>query len=407
MAYLMSDVAAGSDAALRLQQNMAIAPDVQKLESMAVQQKQADLEKAKLANLVADAGFQSSKESKQKLQALAQDPKFKSADDANKLRMAAMVEAESGNVENLTKNLQAAELIEAKDIANNQKKLDLASQEIGKTLAVLKSVSLDKVEEQFKNLPQESQNALIKEIGPENWKRMTPEEKVKATEGLMYNAKGQLAIQLKTIELEKTRLNNESKERIANINAAWHLQVKMAGADARDMRDWKIYENTREAIEKSGRKTLERLDENVEKAQAALDRTTFFKGAETAAYEKAVKERDAFKRSQTQKELDLVTTTPPFPGKSAVIENLKKQLELYPEPDAPKGEDKPAAPKQEAPKVEDKKAVTSNKSKELKPAPQDVLDKANEAVKNGADIDEVLKRLYANGYSVRVVKKEK
>ena len=132
----MSDVAAGSDAALRLQQNMAVAPDVQKLESIAVQQKEADLEKAKLANLVADAGFQSSKESKQKLQALAQDPKFKAADDANKLRMAAMVEAESGIYENLTKNLQAAELVEAKDIANNQKKLDLASQEIGKTLAV-------------------------------------------------------------------------------------------------------------------------------------------------------------------------------------------------------------------------------------------------------------------------------
>ena len=65
------------------------------------------------------------------------------------------------------------------------------------------------------------------------------------------------------------------------------------------------------------------------------------------------------------------------------------------------GGDKPAAPKQEAPKVEDKKAVTSNKSKELKPAPQDVLDKANEAIKNGANAEEVLKRLKDNGYNVQ------
>ena len=115
----MSDVAAGSDAALRLQQNIAAAPYVQQEQALEVQQKQANLERTKLANLVADAGFQSSKESKQKLQALAQDPKFRSADDANKLRMAAMVEAESGIYENLTKNLQAAEFVEAKDMASS------------------------------------------------------------------------------------------------------------------------------------------------------------------------------------------------------------------------------------------------------------------------------------------------
>ena len=62
--------------------------------------------------------------------------------------------------------------------------------------------------------------------------------------------------------------------------------------------------------------------------------------------------------------------------------------------------DAPAAPKTD-------KLVPSNKSKELKPAPQDVLDKANEAVKNGADINEVLKRLKDNGYNVQVIDKKK
>ena len=57
MAYLMSDVAAGSDAALRLQQNMAAAPYVQQEQALEVQQKQANLERTKLANLVADTGI--------------------------------------------------------------------------------------------------------------------------------------------------------------------------------------------------------------------------------------------------------------------------------------------------------------------------------------------------------------
>ena len=329
-----------------------------------------------MANLVADAGFQSSKESKQKLQALSQDPKFKAADDANKLRMAAMVEAESGNVENLTKNLQAAELIEAKDIANNQKKLDLASQEIGKTLAVLKSVPLDKVEEQFKNLPKESQDALIKEIGPENWKRMTPEEKVKATEGLMYNAKGQLAVQLKMLDLEKTRMNNEIKERIANIYAFSRLQVKMAGGTNDEMKAWNMYELRQQAIEKSGQKTLEKLNDAVETAQNKLDKTSWFDpaGPEKDALRRAIKNRDDFQRTQIQKELDLATSAPDFAGRSTIIDNLKKQLELYPEPD--KKEIKPYEIKQDAPpaapaapKPPAKPVVPSNKDQGTKAAP--------------------------------------
>ena len=333
MAYLMSDVAAGSSAALQLQQNMAAAPDVQQQQAMVVQQQQANLERTKLANLVASTGFESSKESKQKLQTLSQDPKFKSADDATKLRMAAMVEAESGNVENLTKNLQSAELVESRDIANKQKQLDLHSQEIGKTLSVLKSVPLEKLTETFNNLPPESQKALINEIGPANWARMKPEEKLAATEGLMYNAKGQLAIQLKALEIEKANRLNESRERIAEIQAAARIQARMVGGTDRDMRDWTLYQQRQAAIEKSGAKTLETLNKRVDDAQGMLDKTTFFKGAETAALEKAVKERDAFQRKQIQQELNLATSAPKFPGKDEIVNGLKQQLELYPEPE--------------------------------------------------------------------------
>ena len=40
MAFFMSDVAAGSDAALKLQQNMAAAPNVEQMAQLDLQQKQ-------------------------------------------------------------------------------------------------------------------------------------------------------------------------------------------------------------------------------------------------------------------------------------------------------------------------------------------------------------------------------
>ena len=43
----------------------------------------------------------------------------------------------------------------------------------------------------------------------------------------------------------------------------------------------------------------------------------------------------------------------------------------------------------------------------LGPAPQDVLDKATEAIKNGANPDEVIKRLRDNGYDVKLEEQKK
>ena len=57
----MSDVAAGSNAALQLQKNMAAAPDVQQMQTNAMQeqantlqQQEQNIEKTKFANIVAE-----------------------------------------------------------------------------------------------------------------------------------------------------------------------------------------------------------------------------------------------------------------------------------------------------------------------------------------------------------------
>ena len=401
----MSDVAAGSSAALQLQQNMAAAPYVQQEQALEVQQKEANLERTKLANLVADTGIKADQESKQKLAALTQTPEFKAADDVKKLHMIASKQFELGRVEEGAKSLTASEIYEAKDIANKQKQLDVNAQQIGNAYGVISAIPDDKVQEFVDRLPKENKDALISQIGEANWNKMTGAEKKEATKNLMLNAKGQMAKQMKEIELEKTRLNNESKERIAAVNANARIQAKLLGGTNQEMKEWNTYELRSQAIEKSGAKTLEKLDEKVSVAQGKLDKAGFFNRSETKALESAIKERDTFQRKQIQQQLDLAVSAPKFAGKEIIIDNLKKQLELYPEPEAPKGADKPAAPKTEPPK-----AVTSNKPEDAlkvesgqpalpKQTPQQYADKINKDKDYTPEQKKAFIDRYTSGYN--------
>jgi len=123
-------------------------------------------------------------------------------------------------------------------------------------------------------------------------------------------------------------------------------------------------------------------------------------------YRKAVEARDRFQREQIRKQLNLATTAPEFPGKAAIVENLKKELELFPEPEAPK-EQKPEASKPAA-KAEPtaapaKPGVPSNKpAAKLTPEQNNAaIAKANEAIKNGADPAKVKARLKEAGVSFK------
>jgi len=363
MAYLMSDVAAGSNAALQLQQNMAAAPDVQQQQAMAVQQQQANLERTKLANLVADTGIKADQESKQKLSALTQSPEFKAADDAKRLQMISAKQFELGKIEDGAKTLTASELYTAKEVANKQKQLDVQAQQIGNAFGVISAVPDDKVQEFVDRLPKENKDALISQIGKENWDKMNGAEKKEATKNLMLNAKGQMAKQMKEIELEKAAMNNEIKVKIAEIQANARIQSRLIGGTDHQMKDWNSYQIRQQAIEKSGQKTLENLDKAVDDAQAKLDKTFWFNpaGKEKEALQRAITKRDEFQRNQIQKEIDLATSAPDFPGRNTIIDNLKQQLELYPKPDDKGGKNKPAgAPAPAAAKPD----VPSNKPEE-------------------------------------------
>jgi hypothetical protein len=448
MAFLMTDVAAGSTAARNLQQNIygaqydeaniaaaaeqnqlklqqdriktMYAPEEAKLK---LEQDQLGNEKTRLANLVANTGFKASQESKQKLRELTDTEDFKTADDAGKVRLWAMTEAKvSGDPTKLVSNLQAAEMLDAKAIATKQKQLDQNAQQMGNAFAVVDALKTPEQQIQFfkemeTQQPEQYQN-LIKQIGPSTFEKMTTEEKHGALKGLMFNAKGQLATQLKQIEAEKQILINESRERIARIREDGRLNAKLAGGNSdRDMRDWKLYNNAIEGIDRSGRKTLDKLNEDVNAADLAQEKSkinSFFPNAKDPSeataltYRKAVEARDNFQRSQLKKQIDVTTTAPNFPGKAAILENMNRELELYgPAPKAQKEEKpeatKPAAKAEVPATTPAKPSVPSNKppAKLTQEQNNAAITKANEAIKNGADPEKVKARLKEAGVSFK------
>jgi hypothetical protein len=234
----------------------------------------------------------------------------------------------------------------------------------------------------------------------------------------MLNAKGQMATQLKQIEAEKQILINESRERIARIREDGRLNVKLAGGGTdRDMRDWKLYNNAIESIDKSGRKNLDKLNEAVDAADLAqtkskvrsfmFDRTEPTEEA-SLVYRKAVEARDNFQRNQLKKQIDVTSTAPDFPGKTAILENMNRELELYgPAPKAQKEEKpeatKPAAKAEASATTPAKPSVPSNKppAKLTQEQNNAAITKANEAIKNGADPEKVKARLKEAGVSFK------
>ena len=430
MAFLMTDMAAGSTAARTLQQNAygaqydeantaAAAEQMQQKtqeNKIKLEQGQLDVEKSRLANLVADTGFKASQESKQKLRELTDTEEFKTADDAGKVRLWAMTEAKvSGDPTKLASNLQAAEILDAKAIATKQKQLDQNAQVIGNAYGVIAALPDDKVEEFVGRLPEENRKALIGQIGEDNWSKMTGTEKKEAAKNLMFNAKGQLSNQLKQIELEKAEILAKSRERTEQIRQDGLLNRKLTGGTDREMRDWNLYNKASENIDRSGKKTLDKLTEAVDAADAAQEKSKvglLWNSAEPSekaalAYRKAVEARDKFQREQIKKQLNLATTAPDFPGKQAVVDNLAKELELFPEPTAPK-ESKPETSSKPAAKAEPtatsaKPGATSNKpTAKLTPEQNNAaITKANEAIKNGADPEKVKARLKEAGVSFK------
>jgi len=314
MPLLMSDVAAGSNAALQLQQNMAAMPNVQQVEAnkmqeqqLKLQQEQANVQRSKLANTISEIGIQADRDSRDKLARIYQSPEMQSAVDENRFgdvsRMTGLALMQAGKFEDAQKAFNSATIYDSKKIADEAKTLDNNERELSKAVAVLSSVAEDKIGDTFSRLPEKAQKDVISQIGQENWNNFSNAEKKAVLNNLMLAGIRKNAMQTIAVDTNKqtiigeNRLENtkehekEATKRklIGEAGATSREESRESSAFARE----KSKEASSMAIEKSREKSAEERADTAERG-----RTARFKEKETRlSWEDYEKNRNNIERT--------------------------------------------------------------------------------------------------------------
>ena len=366
MAYLMSDVAVGSNAALQLQQNMAAAPNVQQVEAnkmqkqqIKIQQEQANVAKTNLANLVSDADIKASEKSKATLQNLYNTPEFQDAvnkqDNPAILKMTQVALFKAGDTEKAFKLTSEVDKANAAQLANQEKQNILDAQEVSKAHYNLEQGAT------LENLPKEQQDVLIKEVGQANWNKFTPEQRIDVTKNLMMITSKRLTNQLAAIQDEKLEKTNQNKIDVANINVDGKIKAKIIGEEHADARESSKESAAfvRAKISEEGRNTRaeKRIEEKtwsdvnkeinqVGNARITLNLKNKLDDAKAARqkgptgsmdqikldnnYRDAVNDYNEYQLKNAQRQLDIALSAPDsFKEKKYVVDKLKHNVELF------------------------------------------------------------------------------
>jgi hypothetical protein len=267
MAYMMSDMAAGSTAALQMQKNMAAAPYVQqetaaaaeetqlKLQQdrlkaqyapqeMAVkmQEDEAILQKNKLSNILTQTGMTAAADAKQATQTAMKSPEFldamKGGDDtkAAKILNLAVLGATNDPVE-YYKNNTGIELAAQRTATAKRQEADLNAQNLARGLANINKIPDAQLGDYIDNLPEATTKAGIAAVGKINWNKSTPQEKRDILAGQMHSAASQIVGQKIVATKENVDATNASHEKVANINSKRAIQVKAMGINATAKKD--------------------------------------------------------------------------------------------------------------------------------------------------------------------------
>ena len=332
MAYLMTDAAAGSNAAMTMMQNMGAAPLAADVGKAQAEQTIANAEKTKLANLIEQSGFQADQESKAKLQSLVSTPKFQQADSADKLRMMASTTMEAGKVEQGVKLLEASELASTREINARQKALDVQAQEFGKADAIFQAMPVDKVTETFNNLPAQQKEAVLSQVGgQQQWDKFSNEEKKAVVHNLMLNSNKKTAAAQRVLDAEKQEIITKSKEKIANINANWHMANKAGGGSKEELSTFRAYTNKVAAEDKRFTGIESRLTKAISDAKVIYD-ASLLQNKEDKSALSEIKSRQAdlddLRRRQVQSHIAAATMLPDSPQRDRIMSELSKQAEV-------------------------------------------------------------------------------
>ena len=537
MAYLMTDMAAGGQAARQLQQNIvgaqydsaamaagaeetqlklqqdrlaaAYAPQKAAAEAEAEQMR---LKTMRLQTLASEAQYKADTDSTQKLQQWMQSDDGKKATDSDIIKKAAAFKMEAGRVEDGAKLMTQAEKLDATALANEAKTLAANNEAIGKAFVAVDALDpndMVKFNEFVDRFPPATTKAITDQVGAENWKAYTPQEKKEVLSRLFLNGKGLLAEQIKAVDLKKTealatsrlavenlkqdgasarkemegdvklavseaankaalervetkaaadlervkqqsadalerqkqkdadamqrlkeqdaskermreaedkakerikKMEDDSKERIEKMRdktlkdiADAKLNAKDKPKPADDKKDVSFFYKEHDRIVKDGKKQEESLTAEVDKADAARQKAKTASWYNTDAYKQdkyntvytdAVAKRNAFRKEQTQKELDVLEDMPESPSKKKIIDRLQAQMKLF-ETDSEGKKESSTADKAPAPAANAAPAAGASAagrvggvpSNKFNPEQQTWFDAAKKANPNMSDAD--------------------
>lgn len=345
----MSDVAAGSNAALQLQRNMAAAPDVQQAQANVMQeqantlqQQQQNIEKTRLANIIADTGIKTDADIRNKIQNLVKDDSYiKSSPSDQVLKMASLV-GESGKPEDMAKLIEASERISTKDLINQTKKADIERQSIADASSVLETIPEDQVNDRFNSLPEATRNLVVSRVGQANWDKSSPKEKKAIVQNLFETANSKLQEQKIQANIQMAQIRAAADVQKTQLRLAASERAKALGDD-KVVRIWGTVNTQLEKVQRDPATVaeLKRLNEEVDKALTATIRPTTFgsltsykpEGSDTQFYSKdsfdkwqqATIKRDKFIQGQLLEEKALVESLPTEAG--SIKNNMLKKID--------------------------------------------------------------------------------
>jgi len=295
MAYLMSDVAAGSDAALRLQQNMAAAPYVQQETAAAAEQTQLklqqdrlkaqyapqeaaakaeqdqlNLQKIKLANVVTQAQIKIDDDKKSAIQKLTSSADWsnKSLSDKTTAIAAAIAPIDPEGAGKLITQAAMADYRESQ-AASKQSELDY------KTLSSAYSTISNATPEQIPALLNQMSDEQKKQITdriPKFFEEKNPELQKKQLENLMLTGSQQVMQQKLANDLLIHQRNNEALIQAAIIRGQYANQAKLTGNENKeDVAATKLYDTMVGQIDRKYQKTRDKAEADLEDAQLKIE----------------------------------------------------------------------------------------------------------------------------------------
>lgn len=295
MAYMMSDMAAGSTAALQMQKNMAAAPYVQQETAAAaeetqlklqqdrlkaqyapqemaikMQQDQANLKAKELNNIVTDSGIELNKETKSIIAKYEADPEHKnqSATDKAQGLAAALMGTDPTSAEKMMKVSSDAAY---KQALTDAKTADANLRTIGGAYASIAEAKPEQVQALLERMSPEQHKAIESQI-PGFFDERNPALQKSQLEHLMLNSSGQ-AVQAKIQSNERIHAAQiASHEKIAVARIQQQLNARSNGLETKEeATTLRLYDSSKAEIDRTYQRRLDRAQNNMDELQASVD----------------------------------------------------------------------------------------------------------------------------------------